>query len=127
MERFNSIHLQRIAERYNESTEDEVSDALEALPIEALPVEALPVDTNEPIDIAESVTHYLAKYAFALETDEHNQQAISLTSNVTEPLAGTSTVNNCFTGGSILKPLLITTPTLPPSIPATGFGQFHAF
>jgi len=78
---------------------------LEALPVKALPIEALPVDTNEPIDIAEPVTHYLTKDAFTLETNKHNQPAISLTSNATEPLVGTSIVNYCFTGSSIPRPL----------------------
>lgn len=99
---------------------------MEALPVKALPIEALPVDTNEPIDIAEPVTHYLTKDAFTLETNKHNQPAISFTSNATEPLVGTSTVNYCFTGSSIPRPLSITPLNLPLSIPATGFGQFHA-
>jgi hypothetical protein len=78
--------------------------AIEAPVIEALPIEALPVDTDT------------------------NEPAIP-SANTTEPSVGdtfTFTIDYCFAGSSIPKSLWTTTLTLPPSIPATGFGHFHS-
>jgi hypothetical protein len=127
---------------------------LGALPItEALLIKVLPVDTdtNEPpktesftfeallVDIYELDTNELAILIDTnkpVETNKCNEPAI-LFATVIEPLIGTST-------GSIPKSLSTTTLissqsipltngclaytlSLPSAIPATGFGQFHAF
>jgi hypothetical protein len=64
---------------------------------------------------------------------ETNEPAIPF-ANTIKPLVGdtfTFIIDYYFAGSSIPNPLLTTTLTLPPSpltsIPASGFGQFHAF
>jgi hypothetical protein len=101
---------------------------IEALPIEALsigkalPIEALPVETNES--------------AIPVETNERNEPAI-LFATVIEPSMGTSTssIPKSQSTTTLVSPqsipftsgCLAYTLSLPSSIPATGFGQFHAF
>ena len=77
-----------------------------------------------------------------MDFNKHNQLAVP-SANATKPLIGAAftletnerakppvgdafIVDCCFAGSSIPIYLSITTLTLPPSVPATGFGQLHS-
>jgi hypothetical protein len=91
---------------------------------------AIPVDINERNQLAIPSANATEPLIFTLETNEPSvKDAFTLEIDERAELLVEDTftfiIDYCSTGSSIPKSLLTTTLTLPPSIPTTGFGQFH--